>query len=163
MLFFIEDSLKLSFFLRPPLFLHMQQTEAAVERVFRARPSGCASLCPVQRHSAENSDVLTCKRRRTGSRFPNALIRSSVAAEKKKKNENAASTKIVVLVVMQYLKENNSKVVLAVVPGANGRRKWRWSFSHSDKRSHNEGTDCVIMAGAAPSPCSGDEQHKRHI
>lgn len=83
--------------------------------------------------------------------------------KKKKKNENAASTKIVVLVVMQYLKENNSKVVLAVVPGANGRRKWRWSFSHSDKRSHNEGTDCVIMAGAAPSPCSGDEQHKRHI
>lgn len=65
----------------------MQQTEAAVERVFRARPSECASLCPVQRHSAENSDVLTCKRRRTGSRFPNALIRSSVAAEKKKKRK----------------------------------------------------------------------------
>lgn len=85
---------------------------------------------------------------------------SSDQAWSQKKKDNAASTKIVTLAVTQYLTKNHSKVILDDIRGANGRKKWRWSFSHFDKkeqqwesRLRHTGWCCSVTP----------EQHKRHI
>lgn len=119
----------------PIFFLHMQQTAAAVERVF-SFPS--LSMCITLPRPAALGGKLRCAYMQ---KTPNGLAVAERAHQIKRgrrREESAASTKIVVLAVMQYLKENHRKVVLVVVRAANGKRKWRWSFSHFDKRSHND-------------------------